>query len=94
MAFDACFAGSDRLYRETFVSLEERRDLVFTFIGFQRAGAIDQASARFHQAGGLSQQLALERGKAVDLRGCLEKWQVGMAPERARRRTGRERHRS
>jgi hypothetical protein len=60
------------------------RDLLFTFIVFERTGAVDNRAARDNEVGCAVEQAALQIGERGDVGFVLQPGDVGMTANRAR----------
>src|SRR5690349_7751436 len=77
------------LPREFGMTGQEAFGLALAFVGFERAGAIDQASAGFEQVRRLVEKAGLETRELADILRALGPGDVGMAPNGAGGGAGR-----
>src|SRR5262249_53634715 len=83
------FVGGNGHAAQVGASVEEIAHNLRSLFRLERAGAIDQDTARLEELSGLRDQPRLQRRQARNIALALDPGDVGMAPDGSGRRTGR-----
>src|SRR5208337_393198 len=65
------------------LAAKQRRNLHFVFFGFNRTGAIDDHSARFHQCDGFVEKARLKCRQRRDIAGFFDPGDIRVTPDRS-----------
>src|SRR5690606_32288869 len=86
---DACLSGPNGNPLKVACARQKAFDLLRSFLGLQRARAIDEPAARLHEPRGILEQSCLESSEPLEVALPLQMQNVGVTPDRARRQARR-----